>query len=80
MNVRLANRLGNQIPARSVLALLIDRAGYVILAFVALWASARFSEWSEQFIALAIILGWKWICGSQVQVIQIFTHDEKEYQ
>ena len=79
MNTRLTNRLGLQQPTKSLLSQLIDKAGYALLALVALWASARFPEWCEQFIALAIILGWKWIVGDQTQVIQIFTHDDREY-
>lgn len=79
MNTRLAHRAGRQLHAGSLISQLIDKAGYAFLALAALWASARFPEWSEQFIALAIILGWKWICGAQVQVIQIFTHDDREY-
>jgi uncharacterized ion transporter superfamily protein YfcC len=49
---------------------------YAVLAFTALWLSFRFREASLQFLALAVILGMKWVFGSQKQIIQIFMQDE----
>jgi hypothetical protein len=63
-----------------MVSIVIDEAGYLILAIIALVASAVTTEWTEQFLTVAIILGWKWICGRQTQVIQIFTQEKKEYQ
>ena len=54
---------------------ILDKSGYMILSFVALWASARFTEWSIQFIALAVILGLKWVFTDQKQIIQIFSKE-----
>jgi len=61
------------------MAQIADEAGYLILTVIALVASAVATEWTEQFIAVAFLLGWKWIRGSQTQVIQIFTTDHNEH-
>ena len=73
--IKLRNRIEYPVSVRSVVIRLIDRSGYAILAFIAIWASARFNEWQAQFLALAIILGLKWALDSKDQVIRIFTHD-----
>jgi hypothetical protein len=65
---------------KSMAAVVVDEAGYPILVIIALWASAVTTQWTEQFLTVAIILGWKWICGNQTQVIQIFTNEEKDYK
>lgn len=78
MNVMPQNRIMHQMPRRSLLGYIVDAAGYEFLAIVSLWASVRFSDWSEQFIALAIILGWKWICGNQPNVVQIINYGRGE--
>jgi len=39
--------------------------------------SARFNDYSTQFIALSVILGLKWVFESQKQIIQIFMQDER---
>ena len=75
IDTRSINRINGRLTKRSITGHLIDRAGYMILSFVALWASARFSEWSVQFLVLAGILGMKWVLDSHDQVIQIFTHE-----
>lgn len=75
--MKLRNRLKDRALERTIIARLLDEAGYVILSFVALWASARFSCFTAQFLALSIILGLKWALGNRTQVIQIF-HSEKE--
>lgn len=80
MNVMPPNRILNCAPRKRVIAQVLDQAGYLILTIIALVVSAVTAEWTEQFLAVAIILGLKWICGNQIQVIQIFTHSEKEYQ
>ena len=80
LNTRLTRRIRRSESRGKIIGMLIDKAGYPALTFVALWASARFSDYGEQFLTLAIILGWKWICSNQTQVIQIFTQEAKEYQ
>ena len=75
MNTKLQNRIANELPISYVILKVLDRSGYAILAFVAIWASARFSEWQAQFLVLAVILGLRWALDSKDQVIRIFTHD-----
>ena len=78
MNAKLKNRIKDRTLKRSAAVRLLDEAGYVILSFVALWASARFSDWTRQFLVLSVILGLKWIFGNRVQVVQIFNSERKE--
>ncbi len=80
MNLKLGRRFGNRTQQKSLMSKIADEAGYLILAVISLLASAVAIGWSEQLLTVAIIFGWKWICGNQSQVIQIFTHDEKEYK
>jgi len=75
MQSNLKNRIGYRKLQANAMAGLFDYAKYLILAFVALWASARFAEFSMQFLTLAVILGLKWVFESQKQVIQIFTQE-----
>lgn len=75
MQSRLKNRVRGLESKRSIAIQILDKSGYMILSFVALWASARFSDYSMQFIALAVILGLKWVFDSQKQTIQIFTQE-----
>ena len=75
MNARLKNRVRGLDLKRNIAAQILDKSGYMILAFVALWASARFAEFTMQFLALSIILGLKWVFDSNKQVIQIFTQE-----
>ena len=77
MNTRLKNRIRNLEVKRDIAIRILDKSGYMILAFVALWASARFSDYSMQFLALAVILGLKWVFDSQKQIIQIFMKEER---
>ena len=77
MSARLKNRIRNLEVKRDIAVRILDKSGYMILAFIALWASARFYELSNQFLALAVILGLKWVFDSQKQIIQIFTQDER---
>ena len=77
MNARLASRLGNQAPGKSTLAMVVDQVGYLVLALMALVASAIATYWAAQLITLSIILGCKWIYGNQVQVIQIFNYEDQ---
>ena len=75
MQSKLKNRIKSLEPKRNVAIQILDKSGYMILSFVALWASARFTEWSIQFIALAVILGLKWVFTDQKQIIQIFSKE-----
>jgi hypothetical protein len=58
---------------KEIIAGVLNHSKYMILAFVALWASAIYSDFSMQFLTLAVILGLKWVFESQKQVIQIYT-------
>ena len=78
MNAKLRNRIKGGFLKRSIAVRLLDEAGYMILSFVALWASVRFSDFTGQFLALAVILGLKWVFGNRTQVIQIFYPERKE--
>lgn len=78
MNAKLKNRIKDRTLKRSAAVQLLDEAGYMILSFVALWASARFSRFTAQFLVLSAILGLKWIFGNRTQVIQIFNSERKE--
>ena len=78
MNAKLKNRIKDRTLKRSAAVQLLGEAGYVILSFVALWASARFSCFTAQFLVLSVILGLKWIFGNRVQVVQIFNSERKE--
>ena len=78
MNAKLKNRIKDRTLKRSAAVQLLDEAGYMILSFAALWASARFSDWTRQFLVLSVILGLKWIFGNRVQVVQIFNSERKE--
>ena len=75
MNARLKNRVRGLDLKRNIAIQVLDKSGYMILSFVALWASARFAEFALQFLALSIILGLKWVFDSNKQVIQIFTQE-----
>jgi hypothetical protein len=75
MQSKLKNRIKSLEPKRNMAIQILDKSGYMILSFVALWASARFTEWSIQFIALAVILGLKWVFTDQKQIIQIFSKE-----
>ena len=75
MNARLKNRVRGLDLKRNIAAQILDKSGYMILSFVALWASARFAEFTMQFLALSIILVLKWVFDSNKQVIQIFTQE-----
>jgi len=75
VNARLKNRVRGLDLKRNIAVQILDKAGYMILSFVALWASARFAEFMMQFLALSIILGLKWVFDSNKQVIQIFTQE-----
>ena len=78
MNEKLKNRIKDKTLKRSAAVRLLDEAGYVILSFAALWASARFNRFTAQFLVLSVILGLKWIFGNKTQVIQIFNSERKE--
>ena len=78
MNAKLKNRIKDRTLKRSAAVRLLDEAGYVILSFAALWASARFSCFTGQFLVLSGILGLKWVSGNRMQVIQIFYSERKE--
>ena len=78
MKAKLKNRIKGRSFKKSAVVRLIDEAGYMILSFVALWASARFSDFRGQFLVLSIILGLKWVFGNRTQVIQIFYPERKE--
>ena len=78
MNAKLKNRIKDRTLKRSAAVQLLDEAGYMILSFVALWASVRFSDWTRQFLVLSVILGLKWVFGNRTQVIQIFNPERKE--
>ena len=78
MKAKLKNRITGRALKKSAVVRLIDEAGYMILSFVALWASDRFSDFRGQFLVLSIILGLKWVFGNRTQVIQIFYPERKE--
>ena len=75
MQNRLKNRVKESVIRKEVFTGALDQSKSMILAFIALWASARFADYSMQFLALAVILGLKWVFESQKQVIQIFTQE-----
>ena len=79
MDAKVTNRIKGHLSKRKILLALLDKSGYLILTFMALLISAMLSDYTEQFLTLAGILGMKWVWGSQPQVMHIFTHDEKEY-
>ena len=78
MKAKLKNRITGRTLKKSAVVRLIDEAGYMILSFVALWASDRFGDFRGQFLVLSIILGLKWVFGNRTQVIQIFYPERKE--
>lgn len=69
------NRISEQRIKKEIIAGALNHSKYMILAFVALWASAICSDFNMQFLALAVILGLKWVFESQKQVIQIYTYE-----
>jgi len=73
MQSKLKNRLNETHARKEIISGVLNHSRYMILAFVALWASAICCDFSLQFLALAVILGLKWVFESQKQVIQIFT-------
>ena len=75
MQSKLKTRVKDLESRRNIVIQILDKSGYMILALIALWASARFAEFTTQFIALSIILGLKWIFGDRKRVIQIFTQE-----
>ena len=77
VNARLKNRVRGLDLKRTIAIQILDKSGYMILSFIALWASARFAEFAMQFLALSIILGLKWVFDSKKQIIQIFMQDER---
>jgi hypothetical protein len=79
MNTKLTHRLGKHARQKNLITQIVGEAGYLILAIIALLASAVTTQWTEQFITVAFLLGWKWICGRQTQVIQIYTTDPNEH-
>jgi len=76
VNTRLKNRLRSYQAKRNLAVELIDKSGYAILAFIALWASAMLTSFSVQFLCLSMLLGLKWVFGSQKQVIQILMSEK----
>ena len=78
MNTKLNSRIKDRAHEKSTVVRLLDEVGYMILSFAALWASVRFSQLAGQFLALAAILGLKWVFGKRAQVIQIFYSERKE--
>jgi hypothetical protein len=74
MNIQLARRLGSQ-TTKCLVSKVASESGYLILALIAVLVSAVATEWSDQLLTVAFIFGWKWICGSQTQVIQVYTTD-----
>ena len=78
MNAKLRNRIKGGSLKRSIASRLLNEAGYMLLSFVALWASVRFSYLAGQFLVLSVILGLKWIFGNRAQVVQIFYSEKKE--
>ena len=78
MKAKLKNRIMGRALKKSAIVRLLDEAGYMLLSFVTLWASDRFSDFREQFLVLSVILGLKWVFGNRTQVIQIFYPERKE--
>jgi len=77
MQSKLENRIKKSRVRKGVITGLLDHSKYAVLAFAALWMSARFNEGSRQFLVLAVIFGLKWVFESQRQIIQIFMQDER---
>lgn len=75
MKARLKNRVRNMDLKRNIAIQILDKSGYMVLSFIALWASARFADFEMQFLALSIILGLKWVFDSNKQIIRIFTQE-----
>ena len=75
MQNRLKNRVKESVVRKEAITGALDHSKYMILAFIALWASARFADFSMQFLALAVILGLKWVFTDQKQIIQIFSKE-----
>ena len=75
MNVKPPCRFVNQTKKSQI----VNETGYLILAVIAVLASAVATDWTEQLLTVAFIFGWKWICGNQTQVIQIYTADPNEH-
>lgn len=75
MHSKLENRIKKSRVKKEVVTGLITHSKYAVLAFAALWMSARFNEGSRQFLVLAVIFGLKWVFESQRQIIQIFMQD-----
>ena len=73
MQSKLKNRINESRIRKEVIVGVFNHSKYMILAFIALWVSAVCSDFSMQFLTLAVILGLKWVFGSQKQVIQIYT-------
>jgi len=75
VNTRLKNRV-SRFRTRNLAVELIDKSGYAILAFIALWASAVLSTFSVQFLCLSMLLGLKWVFESQKTTIQILMSEK----
>jgi len=78
VNVNLARRLGNRTQQRKLMHQIVNEFGYLALTVIAVLTSAVATDYSEQLLTVAVIFGWKWICGNQTQVIQIYTNDHNE--
>lgn len=76
MNTRLKSRIGNIELKRNIGVHSLDKSAYAIVALIALWASAVLDKWSTQLLALAVMLGLKWIFETQKSVIQIFMQEK----
>ena len=75
MPSKLSYRIERTRAKKKTISGLFNQSKYAVLTLMALWMSARFGGMCNQFLALAVILGLKWVFPGQKQVIQIFTQE-----
>ena len=72
MQTKTASRIKKSWLTKETITGLFHYSRYAVLAFAALWMSARLGEASLQFLALSVIFGLKWASESTKHTIQIF--------
>jgi len=72
MQTKTASRIRKFRLGKKEITGLFHHSRYAVLAFAALWMSARLGEASLQFLALSVIFGLKWASESTKHTIQIF--------
>ena len=76
MQTKTASRIRKSQLGKEAITGLFNHSRYAVLAFAALWMSARLEEASLQFLALSVIFGLKWACESTKHTIQIFLQEK----